>query len=90
MAKGVEMPTLSDLAVGQSARIVGYQSGDSPYRAKLLAMGLTPKARVRLVRVAPLGDPLELDLRGFRLSVRRHEAAVVLVAIEEEGARSDE
>jgi Fe2+ transport system protein FeoA len=42
-------------------------------------MGLTLGTRVCLVRVAPLGDPVELRLRGYRLSVRKHEAASVIV-----------
>lgn len=71
------MSTLSDLRVGQTGVIAGYAQGSSVYRAKLLAMGLTPKTAVRVVRVAPLGDPIELEVRGFRLSVRREEAAVI-------------
>ena len=42
-----------------------------------MEMGLTPGAEVRIVGVAPLGDPLELELRGYRLSVRKSEAARV-------------
>ena len=44
---------------------------------RLLEMGLTPGVEVALVGAAPLGDPLELELRGYRLSVRRTEAARV-------------
>jgi Fe2+ transport system protein FeoA len=43
-------------------------------------MGLTPGVAVRVVATAPLGDPLELELRGYRLSLRRHDAARVVVA----------
>ena len=47
------------------------------YRAKLLALGLTRGTRIRLVNVAPLGDPVELEVRGFSLSLRKDEAAVL-------------
>ena len=53
---------------------------DSPaYRARLLALGLTRGVVVELVNQAPLGDPVEISLRGFHLSLRRSEAAVVEV-----------
>lgn len=70
--------TLSDLDLGESARI-GRLDGSADIRMKLLEMGLTRGTTVRLVRVAPLGDPIELAVRGYRLSVRRSEAAAVLV-----------
>lgn len=70
--------TMADLRAGESACVVGCE-GDAETRRRLLEMGLTPGTRVRLVRVAPLGDPIELALRGFRLSVRRAEAAVVRI-----------
>lgn len=53
--------------------------GERPFRRRLLEMGLTPGTEVALVNVAPLGDPLEIELRSGRLSIRRHEAALVLV-----------
>ena len=53
--------------------------GERPFRRRLLEMGLTPGTEVSLVNVAPLGDPLEIELRSGRLSIRRHEAALVLV-----------
>jgi ferrous iron transport protein A len=48
---------------------------------RLLEMGLTPGALVRVVGRAPLGDPLELEVRGYRLSLRRAEAARVAIAV---------
>lgn len=67
---------LSQLSVGDSARILRV-NGDAEVRGRLLEMGLTTGVTVKLVRAAPLGDPLELMVRGYRLSVRRGEAAVV-------------
>ena len=69
--------TLSDLTKGMKARIVGYASGNLTYRSKLLALGLTRGAEIRLVNQAPFGDPVEIEVRGFHLSLRRAEAAVV-------------
>ncbi len=46
---------------------------------RLLEMGLTSGTNIRLVRVAPLGDPIELAVRGYRLSVRKSEAAAVMI-----------
>lgn len=71
---------LRDLAVGESGRITGFQAGASAYRRKLLALGLTKGATFRITRVAPLGDPVEITVRGFSLSLRRDEAEIVLVA----------
>ena len=67
---------LADLFPGQSALITLIQC-EAGIRHRLLEMGLTRGTRVRMVRVAPLGDPMELDVRGYRLSVRRSEAAAV-------------
>ena len=73
--------TLSDLTKGMKARIVGYASGNLTYRSKLLALGLTRGAEIRLVNQAPFGDPVEIEVRGFHLSLRRAEAAVVEVCL---------
>lgn len=72
------MKTLADLAVGQSGTIQQVSGGDG-ITVRLLEMGLTPGVELRVVGVAPLGDPLELELRGYRLSVRKSEAARVLL-----------
>lgn len=53
--------------------------GDRPFRRRLMEMGLVPGTAVELVNVAPLGDPLELLVRGARLSIRRAEARALAV-----------
>ncbi|MGN0853793.1 MAG: ferrous iron transport protein A [Kiritimatiellia bacterium] len=71
--------TLDELKTGQMAEIVGYTLGNSAYRAKLLALGLTRGVQVRIINVAPLGDPFDLAVRGYHLSLRRDEAKVIRV-----------
>ena len=69
--------TLYDLAPGQSGviRAVGNQSG--AVKRRLIDMGLTPGTRVTVNKIAPLGDPLEVSLRGYVLSLRRADAAQI-------------
>jgi Fe2+ transport system protein FeoA len=57
--------------------VVDAVGGERPFRRRLLEMGLTPGTTVSLINVAPLGDPLEIELRSGRLSIRRFEAAMV-------------
>jgi ferrous iron transport protein A len=71
--------TLGELQVGDSARVVALDKANWSYREKLLAFGLTPGTVLSVARVAPLGDPLEVRVRGFALSLRRGEAAAVTV-----------
>ena len=70
---------LGQTRVGDTVRVVGLDKADRSYREKLLAFGLTPGTIIDVVRVAPLGDPLEIRVRGFALSLRRGEAAAVTV-----------
>jgi ferrous iron transport protein A len=70
------LSVLADLAMGARGRVSAILGSDE-LSVRLLEMGLTPGVEVALVGAAPLGDPLELELRGYRLSVRRAEAARV-------------
>lgn len=74
--------TLGELKTGESGQVSAFLDAGSAYRRKLLAMGLTPGTRFTVSRVAPLGDPIQLQVRGFQLSVRRDEAAAVEVSVE--------
>ena len=67
------MNRLADLEIGQRARVLRVH-GDDEISLRLLEMGLTPDVELHLVGAAPLGDPLEFELRGYRLSLRRSEA----------------
>jgi Fe2+ transport system protein FeoA len=70
---------LSEITVGQSGTIVTL-GVTGPLRRRLLALGLITGERVTITRVAPLGDPLELEVKGYRLSLRKAEASQILVA----------
>ena len=72
--------TISNLSPGMCARITGYDAGNRAYRAKLLALGLTRGTTIRLINTAPLGDPVQLEVRGCNVSLRKDEADVVKVA----------
>lgn len=71
--------TFSTLKPGDTARVTGYDGGDSGYRRKLLTMGLIPGVCFRMIRTAPLADPVEIQFNGFRLSLRRQEADMMSV-----------
>ena len=71
--------TLADVPPGAAARVTAV-ADDAPVR--VLEMGVLPGVRVEVVRFAPLGDPMEVRVRGFHLSLRRAEAATVTVEIE--------
>jgi ferrous iron transport protein A len=73
------MPTLSDMHRGDRGVVTGFSHAATRYRAKLLSMGLTPGAELAVVRYAPMGDPIEIEIRGYRLSLRRQEANVIEV-----------
>ena len=70
---------LSELNVGEAAEVLGFKAGSTAYRARLMAMGLTPGTRFKLTRLAPLGDPVEIEVRGFSLSLRKFEAEAITV-----------
>lgn len=69
---------LADLPVGGRA-VVRLVDGTDEVSLRLLEMGVTPGVEVTVVGVAPLGDPLEIELRGYRLSVRKTEARRILL-----------
>lgn len=70
---------LKSLVIGDLAKIVGFEPSGKAYRKKLLAMGLTPGTEFSVTRFAPLGDPVEIKLRGFALTLRKDEASVLQI-----------
>ena len=73
------MRTLAELAVGATATVAGVSEADE-ISIRLMEMGLVPGTELRVLGVAPLGDPLEIEVRGYRLSIRKSEAARVQLA----------
>ena len=71
--------SLNKLKVGQDAVILSVKGKDKALRSHILDMGLTPGVEVTLVKAAPLGDPLEIRLRGYELTLRKSDAANIIV-----------
>ncbi len=71
---------LTEIQPGHVVEVVRI-TGESAFRRRLMELGLVPGTRVELVRVAPLGDPVELLVRGASLSIRKAEASVIEVAL---------
>ena len=65
---------IKDLDIGQTATVIGYDRSDRAYRHKLLRMGLIKGVSLKLLRKAPMGDPVEIEIRGFNLTLRKTEA----------------
>ena len=70
-----------ELKVGQKAKVVSLKAGDKVYRQRLIAMGLIPGTEFAVSRMAPLGDPIEILVRGFALSLRKAEAGLLQIEI---------
>jgi Fe2+ transport system protein FeoA len=70
--------TLAELSVGGRAKIAGFAL-EPDLRQRLMEMGLTKGAECQLIRFAPLGDPVEVKVRGYHLSLRKAEAQGILV-----------
>lgn len=68
---------LSDGQCGDFLEIVGYQGAPSCYRQQLLALGLTPGTLLTIRRMAPFGDPIEIECRGARLILRKQESNIL-------------
>ena len=77
---GTNTVKLRDVAIGSVLRVIGYEPTARDYKRKLLAMGLTPGTELRVTRHAPLGDPTEIEVRDFHLSLRRDEADALIVS----------
>ena len=68
--------TLNELAVGGSA-VISAVGGEGTLRCRLLDMGLTPRTKVTLQKVAPMGDPMQITIRGYELTLRRDDAKLI-------------
>lgn len=73
--------TLNNFAIGEKG-VIKSVSGEGKIRRRLFDMGVTPGAEVILRKKAPLGDPIEVTLRGYELTLRKAEAACVMLEVE--------
>ena len=71
--------TLEDLVPGQSGTIVSVGNKSGAVKRRLVDMGLTPGTEVKVTKIAPLGDPIEVTLRGYELSLRKEDAAQIVM-----------
>ncbi|MBE6651890.1 MAG: ferrous iron transport protein A [Ruminococcaceae bacterium] len=72
------MKTLKDTKIGSSAKVVKIH-GEGAIRRRIMDMGITRGVEIRVRKVAPLGDPLEVTVRGYELSLRKSDAAMIEV-----------
>lgn len=75
---GITM-TLDQIAVGKEVKIIRV-GGEGELRCRLLDMGLIPKTVVKVQKVAPMGDPIEIHLRGYELTIRKEDAGKIEVS----------
>jgi ferrous iron transport protein A len=76
---------LQNLPVGSRGRVEGYRDGSRSYRQKLLSMGLTSGTEFEVTRHAPMGDPVEIRVRGFSLMLRKQEADMLIISVTHHG-----
>lgn len=74
--------TLEKLHVGKTA-VIKTVGGEGELRCRLLDMGLIPKTKVTMMKVAPMGDPMEIRLRGYELTLRKEDAGKIEIELEE-------
>ena len=72
------MKTLRDVKVGETATVMALH-GEGPVRRRIMDMGITKGTQLFVRKVAPLGDPMELNVRGYELSVRKGDAEMIEV-----------
>lgn len=70
------MKTLKNVRVGQAATVAKLH-GEGPVRRRIMDMGITKGVEIYVRKVAPLGDPMELNLRGYELSLRKADAEMI-------------
>ena len=72
------MKTLKDIKVGENAKVIKL-TGEGPVRRRIMDMGITKGVEVYVRKVAPLGDPIEIKVRGYELSLRKADAELIEV-----------
>ena len=70
------MKTLKDVKVGESVTVAKLH-GEGPVKRRIMDMGITKGVEVQIRKVAPLGDPIEVNVRGYELSIRKADAEMI-------------
>ncbi len=72
------MKTLGDIKIGSSCRVTKLH-GEGALRRRIMDMGITKGVEIMILKVAPLGDPIEITVRGYELSIRKDDASIIEV-----------
>ena len=73
------MRTLRDVKIGESVKVKALK-GEGPVKRRIMDMGITPGATVFVRKTAPLGDPMEITVRGYELSLRKRDAEIIEIS----------
>ena len=76
--RGIDMKTLKDVSIGQTVKVKKL-SGEGPVKRRIMDMGITKGVEIYVRKVAPLGDPVEVTVRGYELSLRKADAEIIEV-----------
>jgi ferrous iron transport protein A len=76
-----EFATLADLIHGQKAKVTKLNTTDRALRRRLLDMGITEGVQIKIKRIAPLGDPYDIELRGYELCLRKKDLSLIDVEV---------
>ena len=76
--RGIDMKTLKDVSIGQTVKVKKL-TGEGPVKRRIMDMGITKGVEIYVRKVAPLGDPVEVTVRGYELSLRKADAEIIVV-----------
>lgn len=76
--RGIDMKTLKDVSIGQTVKVKKL-TGEGPVKRRIMDMGSTKGVEIYVRKVAPLGDPVEVTVRGYELSLRKADAEIIEV-----------
>lgn len=76
--RGIDMKTLKDVSIGQTVKVKKL-TGEGPVKRRIMDMGITKGVEIYVRKVAPLGDPVEITVRGYELSLRKADAEMIEV-----------
>ena len=79
--KKQDLATMANLIRGQKARVTKLNTKDKALRRRLLDMGITEGVQIKVKRIAPLGDPYDIELRGYELCLRKNDLRLIDVEV---------